>query len=395
MAIAMNDLNSLAQQLLSQGGAGAQQFLQTLMGSGGDTGFLQKLMQQQNDQVQNSSDIQGQVSGTLNPINSQSISDLLSSSGVNTAQPQLQLPGSVPQLTDTGSGVAPIGLPTSTNPSSLTNEGLDPATMAALTSGNIQKNAQEFGGQAANLKQALAQRGIMGNGAQPGSGLAVDPLVNLASQQAQANSGALTSAAMSNQDQLNKNRALAFQMLGLNTNAGLTQRGQDITQQGQTLDTLLGQRGQDVTQQGQLLSTLLGQRGQDVTSAGQNVTQRGQTLDAAGQNNVQNINAQSQTAQNDLQRRNLLLQALQGGNQTLGQGSQLAQLLLNGYGTATGQQGTSLSNLTTQKGQALTNDVANTGQMLSPLNAVLGSAGAGIGGAMSTIGSNLAANIGK
>ena len=85
----------------------------------------------------------------------------------------------------------------------------------------------------------------------------------------------------------------------------LAQRGQDLTQRGQDLQTALGARGQDVqtrgqdiAQRGQDLQTALGARGQDAqyyaTTRGQDVAQRGQGITAVTARRGQDVGQRGQ-----------------------------------------------------------------------------------------------------
>lgn len=74
---------------------------------------------------------------------------------------------------------------------------------------------------------------------------------------------------------------------GQDIQSGLTQRGQDIGMRGGDIQALLGQRGQDIGQRAGDINALLAGRGQDVTQRGQDIqgllSQMGLGLQARGQ----------------------------------------------------------------------------------------------------------------
>lgn len=306
MAIKMDDLVAMLQQLQQQGGSTQDFFKQLIQGTQGQTNPLLQMLTGDSGVLQQQQAAQQDA--------------------------QTQSGAAVPQV----GGPNPYNVDQVGNLPDFTSEGLTPDAMAALMGRNIDKQSSEYDAQGSQLMRTLASRGILGGGESPGSGLAVDPLSQLASLKAQANAGAVRDAILANQDQLFKNR----------TQLSLPMRQQVL--QGQLAN-------QNANLQGQISSNTLGQE------------------------------AQKTNAANELARRQSILQALQTGTGGVNSMTSLINALngplssyVTGVGIGAGQQNQATSNQVNAKQSALQNDVA-TGPM-SVVGPLVGAAG-GVAGA--------------
>ena len=162
MAITTNNLNAIQQQEIGTGNQYANQF-----------------STQAGQQLTNANQQGQDNTNTLSALNGGLLSNTQNAPTLN--------------------GTNPINLP------DFTSEGFTPDAYAALLGSNLDSQARSFDSQGNAMMQMLAQRGIVG-GAGPGSGLAINPLTQLAASKAMANSDATRKAILANQQQIYNNR---------------------------------------------------------------------------------------------------------------------------------------------------------------------------------------------